>query len=182
MSRVIRVVAAVLVAIAVAALGIPIWDGWRNPSATPRATRPQASPRPPDPLDEGFQDLFESRRFARLNECLSQAPSLSRLSSRRTDRSAFAAAVARRVERVRELEFDHQVQPEFVSSDELAERYAQELSPAIRRSMRLDLKILSVLRVIRPGREVSLERIFGDIAGFMTPGTKNLSLRRSTWG
>ena len=90
-------------------------------------------------------------------------------------------AIARRVEQIRELEFEETVDPEFLSADQAAARIQELfLEDYTKQSADAEGRILEALGAIPPGldlRAVRAEALGSQVVGFYVPATGEMVVR-----
>lgn len=93
------------------------------------------------------------------------------------------AAIARRDEQIRELEFDHDVTPVFQDGEEMAAELTERFQKAYGdRRADEDDRLLTALGAIPPGtdlQQVVAEGLGGDVLGYYVPKTQKLLVMKS---
>lgn len=189
-----RVIAAVLVlCLAAAGTGLAfelrrLYDGpgprpaaIRRPVPRPSLTPTPPSPSPPStPAAPGLEPKPET-------DCAFPAGSaLDPLDDSGATPRAQIAAIARRVETLRGLRFDHDVTPVFEDSDEMAHELTTKLLNGYTRTEAdEDKRILSALGAVPSTlnlRHVAAKGLGGDVLGYYVPKTEKLLVQKSEDG
>ncbi|MGH2692715.1 MAG: hypothetical protein ACRDHM_09455 [Actinomycetota bacterium] len=96
---------------------------------------------------------------------------------------ASVGAIAEQVEGIRELEFTREVQPQFLSDEEMNERVREQfLEDYTPRIADVEQRMLTALGAIPPGtdlRELRANAIGQQVAGFYDPETGELVVRKA---
>ncbi|HEX2031173.1 MAG TPA: hypothetical protein VHL78_07220 [Actinomycetota bacterium] len=161
-----------------------------EPRGRPRDGRPvEREPEQDDPLLEALEELLRGGGLPgdeELAECVAAGgppgPGVPTAGGIRAE----VRAVARQVERIRELRFEDRVEPEFVTPEEMARRvrrlFEEEYTPALAEA---DRRILGALGAVPRDvdlRELRGRALEGQVAGFYIPSTGELVVRSSGEG